>query len=169
MTATAKAVMALTVAVLVIGCSAPTEAKPPRPYEPVRATFSPIAASTPTPTPTASPAPSPTPTAAPTRKPKPKATPKPAPKRHAIAGVATWYCLPGRSRCTRGFPAGGAYGAAGPELRAALGKWRGKTVWVNGVAVKLIDWCACGGNHVIDVYHSTWVRIPHPSRVTIRW
>jgi hypothetical protein len=85
-------------------------------------------------------------------------------------GVATYYCWPaGGSRCTHGFPASGAYGAAGPELRAALGHWRGKTVYVNGVRVKLIDWCFCGGNHVIDVYHSTWVKIPHQSHVTIRW
>ncbi|MGV0985047.1 MAG: hypothetical protein ACOYB2_10860 [Limnohabitans sp.] len=86
--------------------------------------------------------------------------------------MATWYCWPGGnppSRCTHGFPSGGAYGAAGPELRAALGNWRGKTVYVNGVPVKLIDFCGCGGNHVIDVYHATWVKIPHPSRVTIRW
>jgi hypothetical protein len=121
-------------------------------------------------TPTASPSPKPT------AKPKPKvrAVVKPKAKpvirsRSKVSGVATWYCLPGKSRCTRGFSSGGAYGAAGPELRKALGNWRGKTVYVNGVRVKLIDWCACGGNHVIDVYHSTWVKIPHPNSVTIRW
>jgi hypothetical protein len=37
------------------------------------------------------------------------------------------------------------------------------------VAVTLIDWCACGGNHVIDVYHSTWVLIPDREWVTVRW
>jgi hypothetical protein len=84
--------------------------------------------------------------------------------------MATYYCWPaGGSICTRGYPASGAYGAAGPELRAALGHWRGRTVYVNGVSVTLIDWCACGGNHVIDVYHSTWVRIPNQSHATITW
>lgn len=83
--------------------------------------------------------------------------------------MATWYCEPGVSVCTNGFRWDGAYGAAGPELRAALGDWRGRTVYVNGVPVKLIDWCACGGGHVIDVYHATWVTIPNQSSVTIRW
>jgi hypothetical protein len=86
-----------------------------------------------------------------------------------IEGVATYYCWPaGHSRCTHGYPADGAYAAAGPELRAALGPhYKGKHVFVNGVEVTLIDWCACGGNHVIDVYHSTWVKIPHPNHVTV--
>jgi hypothetical protein len=88
---------------------------------------------------------------------------------HRVIGVATWYCESGVSVCTRGFPASGAYGAAGPALRAALGNWRGRTVYVNGVPVKLIDWCACSGAHVVDVYHSTWLRIPHPNSVTITW
>jgi len=121
----------------------------------------------PAPDPTAKPTAKPTPK--PTAKPKPAIKPRPRLGSGRVRGSATYYCWPGRSRCTRGFPSGGAYGAAGPELRRALGNWRGKTVYVNGVRVKLIDWCACGGNHVIDVYHSTWVKIPHPSSVTIRW
>jgi len=123
-----------------------------------------------TPTPTASPEPTPKPTVKP--KTKVRAVVKPTIRsRSKVVGVATWYCWPSYpSVCTRGFPSGGAYGAAGPELRSALGpNWRGKTVYVNGVRVKLIDFCACGGNHVIDVYHATWVKIPHPSSVTIRW
>jgi hypothetical protein len=117
-------------------------------------------------------------TPAPSHREKPSARPKASPRPKAprqpsgparIAGTATWYCQPGRSRCTRGFPADGAYAAAGPELRAALGRWRGKTVFVNGVPVKLIDSCACGGDHVIDVYRSTWLKIPNPDQVTIKW
>jgi len=101
-----------------------------------------------------------------------RATPKPigAPRTsHSVRGVATWYCQPGVSRCTSGYPSTGAYAAAGPALRAALGHWRGKVVWVNGIRVTLVDWCACSGAHVIDVYHSTWLRIPHPNSATIRW
>ena len=80
------------------------------------------------------------------------------------SGSATWYCNPGISRCTKGFPAGGAYAAAGPALRAALGSsWRGHRVGVCNasrcVTVRLIDWCACGGDHVIDLYHSAFVSL----------
>lgn len=111
------------------------------------------------------------------REPRPRSAPL-DPPRHAprtspgdvVRGVATWYCWPSYpSRCTVGFSSGGAYAAAGPELRRALGHWRGRFVFVNGVRVQLIDWCACGGNHVIDVYHSTWVRIPNQSHVKITW
>jgi hypothetical protein len=116
--------------------------------------------------PDASRAPSPSARTRPVATVKPPA-PHPKPGALLTSGVATWYCRPGVSRCTRGYPASGAYGAAGPELRAALGNWRGRTVHVNGVAVKLIDFCACGGNHVIDVYYGTWVTIPHPSRVRV--
>jgi hypothetical protein len=82
------------------------------------------------------------------------------------------------SVCTAGYSPLGAYAAAGPALRVALGgnagskcpcPWRGKVVYVNGVRVSLVDWCACSGNHVIDVFHATWVTIPHPAAVTIRW
>jgi hypothetical protein len=75
-----------------------------------------------------------------------------------VAGTATWYCLPGQSVCPW-MAQGGNYAAAGPALRAALGAhWRGTTVVVSGrgqtVSVKLIDWCACGGGHVIDLFAS---------------
>lgn len=85
--------------------------------------------------------------------------------------MATYYCWPaGGSRCTVGFPADGAYAAAGPEIRHAFhGHYKGKVVYVNGVRVTIADFCACGGNHVIDVYHSTWVKIPHQSNVTVTW
>lgn len=75
-----------------------------------------------------------------------------------VRGTATWYCQPGVSRCTKGWAAGCYCAAAGPELRAALGDWRGRMVMVTngagdrGVWVKLIDSCACGGDHVIDLY-----------------
>lgn len=97
-------------------------------------------------------------------------TQRTARKSHGVEGAATWYCWPSYpSRCTHGFPSGGAYAAAGPKLRAALGNWRGRSVWVNGVRLTLADWCACGGDHVIDVYHFTWLKIPHPDHVIITW
>lgn len=76
---------------------------------------------------------------------------------HALTGTSSWYCSPGRSACTSGYSASGAYAAAGPRLRAALGDWRGRTVLVtaNGasVEVRLIDFCSCpSGNRLLDLY-----------------
>jgi rare lipoprotein A (peptidoglycan hydrolase) len=93
--------------------------------------------------------------------------------RHA-AGSATWYCKTGSSACASGF-SGGMYAAAGPELR--VGAWRGRVVRVCGagncVLVKLVDWCACGGLHVIDLYGDAFRRLAPLSsgalRVTVSW
>jgi hypothetical protein len=180
MTPTARTTIAaiLTIGVLLAGCAAQTSAHAVRVYEPSDATFVPFAVSESTSLPTETPGASYEPTATPatTFRPTPRPTKAPAisstlPRVGAsVTGVATWYCEPGVSICTAGYSASGAYGAAGPALRRALGRnWRGRTVYVNGVTVRLIDWCFCGGGHVIDVYHSTWLRIPHPDRVTIRW
>jgi hypothetical protein len=173
---------ALMIGVILAACSTPVAAVPSWTYAPPSASFLPVVVPAATPEPSTSPGPSvasmrPVEKAhqvVPTPRPTPRPTPKPKrrfvkPTSGGIRGVATWYCLPGRSRCTHGFPADGAYAAAGPELRAALGNWRGRAVWVNGVRVKLIDFCACSGDHVIDVYHATWRTIPHPDSVVIRW
>jgi hypothetical protein len=92
----------------------------------------------------------------------------------AIRGLASWYCRAGVSIChyqypdTRGFD---AYAAAGPRLREAIGNWRGRIVSVNGVRVKLVDWCQCykGERHekVIDLYYDVFRRVG--GTVTIRW
>lgn len=83
-----------------------------------------------------------------------------------VTGAATWFCLPGRSACTVGYPASGAYAAAGPRLRSAIGpSWRGRTVTVCTpdciaprvtASVRLVDWCACPGDHLIDLYASVF-------------
>jgi rare lipoprotein A (peptidoglycan hydrolase) len=91
-----------------------------------------------------------------------------------VKGIATWFCLPGVSSCTSGHQ-GGLYAAAGSELR--IGNWRGRMVKVCGngkcVVVKLIDWCACGGSRIIDLYHDAFSRLASPSRggigVTVSW
>jgi hypothetical protein len=79
---------------------------------------------------------------------------------HGATGAATWYCKTGVSACHHAYP-GGLYAAAGPELR--VGNWRGRHVQVCGnghcVNVTLIDWCACGGNHIIDLYSDAFVRL----------
>jgi rare lipoprotein A (peptidoglycan hydrolase) len=79
---------------------------------------------------------------------------------HSATGSATWYCKTGVSACHHSYP-GGLYAAAGPELR--VGNWRGRHVQVCGnghcVNVTLIDWCACGGNHIIDLYSDAFTRL----------
>lgn len=89
-------------------------------------------------------------------------------------GSATWYCKTGVSACHHAYP-GGYYAAAGPELR--VGNWRGRVVRVCGsgscVNVRLVDWCACGGSHIIDLYSDAFQRLAPLSsgavQVTVRW
>ena len=96
---------------------------------------------------------------------------EPAPEH--LAGLATWYCLPGRSACSSGFPASGMYAAAGPALRRALGpRWRSARVTVTAgarsVVVRLADWCACPGGRVLDLYGSAFSRLAPLSRGVVR-
>lgn len=107
----------------------------------------------------------------PTPRPKPKAQPLP---RSRTSGVASWYCLQGRSRCTSGYP-GGLYAAVRRDLL-----WlRGKTINVcqsgtrRCVKVVVID-CNCGPHaNVIDLYSDAFRRLAPLSRgrldVTLRW
>jgi hypothetical protein len=79
---------------------------------------------------------------------------------HRVAGTASWYCLTGVSACHYAYP-GGMYAAAGSELR--VGNWRGRTVRVCSgsrcISVTLIDWCACSGSRVIDLYSDAFKRL----------
>ena len=93
-----------------------------------------------------------------------KPTPKPAPTpprnpSHSVNGRAAWYCNNG-SGCPAGY-SGGLYAAAGPGLR--VGNWRGRVVTVCGngncINVKLVDWCACGGARVIDLFGAAYSRL----------
>jgi hypothetical protein len=94
---------------------------------------------------------------------------------HVIRGPASWYCRAGVSPCTYTNPdVGGfdAYAAAGPQLRAAIGpSWRGSIIWVDGIRVRLIDWCQCykGEPHekLLDLYYDVYARTGRA--VTIRW
>jgi hypothetical protein len=115
-----------------------------------------------------------------------KAPPRPRPERyaartaHALRGAASWYCNRSASRgpispCPSAYPDTGgfdAYAAAGPRLRAALGSgWRGRVVSVDGLRVKLVDWCQCyegqSNEKVIDVYRDVYGIVG--GSVTIRW
>jgi len=93
---------------------------------------------------------------------------------HRVSGRASWYCKPGVSACTSGYT-GGMYAAAGSEIR--IGNWRGRIVTVCGngrcIRVKLIDWCACAGSRIIDLYNDAFSRLASPSigtlAVTVSW
>ena len=143
----------------------PSSASTDAPTSPTpRALPSMVASPTPPP-PTPSPTPSRTPrTEAPATQPR-EIPPRP---RSSVAGTATWYCLPGTSRCTNTHN-GGLYAAAGSELR--IGDWRGRRVRVchgdQCVTVTLIDWCACGGERVIDLYSDAFRRLAPLSRGVI--
>lgn len=127
------------------------------------------------------PAPSPAASDVPDPRPSDGTSPKqPAPA--LITGPATWYCLPGRSACSSGFPASGMYAAAGPALRRAIGpRWRSARVtvtrtWTDArggehsatVVVRLADWCACPGVRVLDLYGSAFSRLAPLSRGVLR-
>ena len=94
---------------------------------------------------------------------------------HVIRGPASWYCRAGVSPCTNTNPdLGGfdAYAAAGPKLRTAIGaSWRGTIVYVDGIRVKLIDWCQCykgePNEKLLDLYYDVYARTG--TSVTIRW
>jgi|SoiMethySBSTD1v2_1073268.scaffolds.fasta_scaffold73246_4 rare lipoprotein A (RlpA)-like double-psi beta-barrel protein len=102
----------------------------------------------------------------PTPKPKPEPTPPPNPS-HSASGRAAWYCNNG-SGCPAGY-SGGLYAAAGAALR--VGNWRGRVVTVCGngncVNVKLVDWCACGGARIIDLFGAAYGRLAPLSTGTV--
>jgi rare lipoprotein A (peptidoglycan hydrolase) len=116
----------------------------------------------------------PTPTQANTAKTASKVPPHPRLTGKRASGSATWYCQTGVSACHNAYP-GGLYAAAGPGLR--VGAWRGRVVEVCSggrcVWVRLIDWCACGGNHLIDLYSDAFRQLAPLSSgalpVTVRW
>jgi hypothetical protein len=99
---------------------------------------------------------------------------------HVLRGLASWYCNDDGSRapvspCHAGYPDTSgfdAYAAAGPRLRAAIGSgWRGRVISVDGLRVKLVDWCQCykgqANEKLIDLYRDVYGIVG--GSVTIRW
>lgn len=131
----------------------------------------------------------PIPTLAPRSQPAPRVgvVVKPTPLRatstgHVLRGAASWFCNNDGSRaqispCHYAYPDSSgfdAYAAAGPKLRAALGggdRWRNRVVSVDGIAVKLVDWCQCyqgePNEKIIDLYLDVFRRVG--DEVAIRW
>jgi hypothetical protein len=91
-----------------------------------------------------------------------------------VGGIATWYCKTGDSPCHYAH-SGGMYAAAGAEIRR--GDWRGRAVQVcqggRCIWVTLIDWCACAGNRIIDLYSDAYRKLDPLSggemTVTVGW
>ena len=131
-----------------------------------------LASQRPTPTPTASPTPRPKPRATP--RPTPRATPKPVALKtsHKTTVTATWYCLPGTSRCPRTVQ-DGLYAAISPDMASLRGR-RVKVCWQGScVTVKIID-CLCSRLHGIDLFADAFVKLAPLSKgslrgVTISW
>lgn len=166
MTPTARtAITALTIGVLLVGCSAGTSAHPVRVYEAQRGPFTSFMVSTPAPSPFVTPDALETLTPRPTPRPTPKPTTRPVIRfaGTGLSGQATWYS----------YVVGQA--AAGPRLRAALGPgWRGRVVTVCAtgtrrcITVTLSDWCACQPpTRLIDLDVRSFAALADPSRGVI--
>ena len=70
-------------------------------------------------------------------------------------GTATWYCLPGRSICTAGYPADGMFAALSADFAIAAGARVEVCRGDRCVVVRAIDECSeCGRN--IDLYASAF-------------
>lgn len=103
----------------------------------------------------------------------PRSTPAARPDANRSGGLASWYCLAGRSACHHAYPSG-LYAAAGPALRR--GDWRGSKVEVcRGdvcVVVTLVDWCGCYAGtereRAIDLYADAFRRLAPLERGVIR-
>lgn len=107
-----------------------------------------------------------------------------------VSGPASWYCNRDGSRavlsvCHYQYPdrlwQEDLYAAAGPALRRAMcgdvdsDCWRGQTVRVNGITIKLVDYCQCyrglPKEKVIDLYYDAWLvaAAPRSGFVEIDW
>lgn len=85
--------------------------------------------------------------------------------------LATWYCLKGVSRCTRGYP-GGYYAAISQDLRFLRGREVLVTYGDRSVRVTVID-CLCSRAGGIDLYGDAFRQLAPLStgklRVTLSW
>lgn len=104
----------------------------------------------------------------------------------SLEGTATWYCNSDArrarlSRCHYRYPDGPGvdlFAAAGHRLQRLIGPhWRGSVVQVTSAAgvpvwVRLIDSCACAGDHEIDLYLDAFTFLAERGRVnpaTVTW
>ena len=93
---------------------------------------------------------------------------------HHASGTATWYCKTGVERLPPRLPRW-PVPAAGARSASATGAADASQVCGGGrcVIVTLIDWCACGNGHIIDLYSDAFQRLTPLSsgglRVKVSW
>jgi hypothetical protein len=111
----------------------------------------------------ATPSPTAQPTVTPSGEVRAASTSAPLARGPGIRVALTWYCLAGRSRCTRHYPDGPGqqlYAAASPDL-LAIG-WRGTFVRVayggSSVIVRVID-CSCQARRSLDLYSDAFAAL----------
>lgn len=79
-----------------------------------------------------------------------------------ISGKATWYCLSGRSVCTRGYSDSDMVAA----IDTSLGFDKGDRVRVThggrSIVVTIVDVCGCPGDRLIDLTHGAFRRLANP-------
>ena len=79
-----------------------------------------------------------------------------------ISGKATWYCLSGRSVCTRGYSDSDMVAA----IDTSLGFDKGDRVLVThrgrSIEVTIVDVCGCPGDRLIDLTHGAFRRLANP-------
>jgi len=90
-----------------------------------------------------------------------------------IRGIASWYCLSGVSRCTRGHPSG-LYAAIRRDLLQHRGDRARVCVSVSRCVVAVVIDCNCGRNaNLIDLYADAFRVLAPLSRgrlaVTLTW
>ncbi len=108
--------------------------------------------------------PHPVPTAVHRRSPRPPDSPAAG---QALRDVhMTWYCLPGVSRCTTGYPASCRCVAVSPDLA----ELRGRTITICAgetcVEALVVD-CSCAATRSVDAYASVFRQFVPLSRGTI--
>jgi hypothetical protein len=122
------------------------------------------------------PAPTATPSPSPTLRPSTRPTPRTlASNGNLVVGVASWFCMAGVSRCTKGYPPGSFVAAINRRLLNHRGDYARVCLMGSSkcVIVKIVD-CNCGkGANLIDLYATPFSRLASTSRgrinVTLRW
>ena len=80
-----------------------------------------------------------------------------------ISGRATWYCLSGRSVCTRGYRDSDMVAAIDTDL----GFEKGDRIEVRhrdrAIVVEVVDVCGCPGDRLVDLTHGAFSRLGDPA------
>lgn len=78
--------------------------------------------------------------------------------RETLSGIASWYCLPGRSRCTHGYP-DGLYAAIRRDLLEHRGDRARVCAGERCVTVTIVD-CNCSPTaNLVDLYSTAFARL----------